>query len=117
MHPEPILGGFMKSITLYFPLLFTFLLASCSLRDSENEFSSFINQHLKMIEPKLKALNIASWNANATGEKKYYDEKSALDLEVRTIYSNKRVRTIEEMEGIRGNKECAATTPTYHYLQ
>jgi peptidyl-dipeptidase A len=90
MHPEPILGGFMKSITLYFPLLFTFLLASCSLRDSENEFSSFINQHLKMIEPKLKALNIASWNANATGEKKYYDEKSALDLEVRTIYSNKK---------------------------
>jgi peptidyl-dipeptidase A len=75
---------------LCFPLFIIFLLTSCSLRNGENEFRAFIDQHLKTIEPKLKAFNLASWNANATGDKKYYDEKAALDLEVRTIYSNKK---------------------------
>jgi peptidyl-dipeptidase A len=80
----------MKYIMLCFPLFVIFLLTSCSLRNSENEFRAFIDQHLKTIEPKLKAFNLASWNANATGDKKYYDEQAALDLEVRTIYSNKK---------------------------
>jgi len=80
----------MRSIMLCFPLFIIFLLTSCSLRNGENEFRAFIDQHLKTIEPKLKAFNLASWNANATGDKKYYDEKAALDLEVRTIYSNKK---------------------------
>lgn len=50
---------------------------------------AFIDRHLKQVEPKLSAMNIADWNANATGEKKFYDQSAALDLEVKRIRSNK----------------------------
>jgi peptidyl-dipeptidase A len=60
------------------------------MRNDEKDFRAFIDRHIKIIEPKLKAFNLASWNASATGEKKFYDEQAALDLEVRTIYSNKK---------------------------
>lgn len=79
----------MKSSLLFLPLFLLCTFISCSSRSSEDEFRAFMNQHLKSIEPKLKALNIAFWNASATGDQKFYDEQAALDLEVRTIYSNK----------------------------
>ncbi|RPI06300.1 MAG: peptidase M3 [Ignavibacteriae bacterium] len=80
----------MKSILLFLPVLFSFALISCSMRNDEKDLRAFIETHLKSIEPKFKALNLASWNANATGEKKYYDEQAAVELEVRTIFSNKQ---------------------------
>jgi peptidyl-dipeptidase A len=80
----------MRSIILFLPLLFAFALISCSVRNDENDLRAFIDKHLKLIEPKFKALNLASWNASATGEKKFYDEQAAVELEVRTIFSNKQ---------------------------
>ena len=80
----------MKVIFLFLPILFSFALISCSMRNDEKDLRAFIDMHLKIIEPKLKALNLASWNASATGEKKFYDEQAAVELEVRTIYSNKQ---------------------------
>ena len=80
----------MKPIILFLPLLFSFALISCSMHNDENDLRAFIDKHLKTIEPKFKALNLASWNANATGEKKFYDEQAAVELEVRTIFSNKK---------------------------
>lgn len=61
----------------------------CSLKTDDEKLSEFINSHIKIIEPKLKALNLAYWNASATGEKKYYDEQATLELEVNKIRSNK----------------------------
>jgi len=80
----------MRPIILFLPLLFAFALISCSVRNDENDLRAFIDKHLKLIEPKFKALNLASWNASATGEKKFYDEQAAVELEVRTIFSNKQ---------------------------
>ncbi len=80
----------MKPIILLLPLLFAFILMFCSMRNDETDLKSFINSHVKIIEPKLKAMNIANWNASATGEKKYYDEQAAVELDVRKIYSNKK---------------------------
>ena len=63
---------------------------SCSpSRTDENRLRDFIATHLKQIEPKITAMNAAEWSANATGEKKYYDDNAALDLEVKRIRSNK----------------------------
>ena len=80
----------MKSIIHVLPILISFALISCSMMNDEKDFRSFIDRHLKIIEPKFKALNLASWNASATGEKKFYDEQAAVELEVRTIFSNKQ---------------------------
>ena len=72
------------------PLLFSFALISCSMRNDEKDLQAFICNHLKLIEPKNKAMALADWNASATGDKKYYDEKAAVELEIRKIYSNKQ---------------------------
>ncbi|MCX8018826.1 MAG: hypothetical protein N2690_13170, partial [Rhodocyclaceae bacterium] len=66
----------MKLLFLTIPILITLTFISCSLRNDEENFREFINEHVKTIEPKLKALNLANWNASATGEKKYYDEQA-----------------------------------------
>ncbi|HVN48260.1 MAG TPA: M2 family metallopeptidase, partial [Bacteroidota bacterium] len=60
-----------------------------AMQNDEQELRAFIDNHVKTVEPKFKAMNLASWNASATGEKKYYDEQAATEIEVRTIYSNK----------------------------
>ncbi len=59
------------------------------MQNDEQELRAFIDNHVKIVEPKLKAMNLASWDASATGEKKYYDEQAATEMDVRTIYSNK----------------------------
>ena len=80
----------MKPLILLLPLLFAFVMMSCSIRNDEKNFRAFIDNHIKIYEPKFKAMNLADWNANATGDKKYYDEKASLELEIRKIYSNKQ---------------------------
>jgi peptidyl-dipeptidase A len=63
---------------------------SCGPRETdENKLRSFIASRLSLLEPKIKAMNLADWNANASGEKQYYDEKAKLDLEIKKIYSGK----------------------------
>jgi peptidyl-dipeptidase A len=65
-------------------------MVSCkpSLTD-EQKLSDFISAHVKTIAPLMKAQNLADWNANATGEKKYYDESAKNELEIKKIRSNK----------------------------
>ena len=80
----------MRPLLLLLPLLCTLVCMSCSMRNEENDLRAFIDNHVKIYEPKFKAMNIAEWNASATGEKKYYDEKASLEVEINTIYSNKQ---------------------------
>jgi peptidyl-dipeptidase A len=80
----------MKPFIILLPIVSIFILISCAMRNDESDLRAFIEQHVKIYEPKFKAVNLADWNASATGEKKYYDEKAALQLEIRKIYSNKQ---------------------------
>ncbi len=80
----------MKPFIFLLPLLFAFVLMYCTVKNDEVDLRTFIDSHVKTIEPKLKMMNLAYWNAAASGEKKYYDEQAALELEIRTIYSNKK---------------------------
>jgi peptidyl-dipeptidase A len=79
----------MKSLILLLPLLFALVFMVCSMRNDETDLRSFIDTHVKMIEPKFKAMNIVDWNANASGDKIFYDEKASLEVEINKIYSNK----------------------------
>jgi peptidyl-dipeptidase A len=66
------------------------LIAGCKPGQSdEARLRDFIDGHVKKVEPLMKAQNLAEWNANATGDKKYYDESAAIDFEIRKIRSNK----------------------------
>lgn len=81
----------MRTITLLIPTaLLALLMTSCNpAQTDESRLRDFIASHLKQVEPKTTAMNIAEWNANATGEKKYYDENAALDLDIKRIRSNR----------------------------
>lgn len=79
----------MKLLILL-PILFSFTLLAFSRGNDEQDLRAFIDDHVKIYEPMFKAMNLAEWNASATGDKKYYDEKAALELEICKIYSNKQ---------------------------
>jgi peptidyl-dipeptidase A len=80
----------MKSFILLLLPILIFVMISCSARNDEMNFRDFIDNHIKIYELKFKAMNLADWNANATGDKEYYDEKASLELEIRKIYYNKQ---------------------------
>ncbi len=80
----------MKSIILLLPILYVLFMVSCSMQNDEKDLRAFIDNHVKIYEPKFRAMNLADWNANATGDKKFYDEKASIQLEINKIYSNKQ---------------------------
>jgi peptidyl-dipeptidase A len=79
----------MKPLVLLFPMLIACVMMACSIRNDEKDLRAFIDDHVKIYEPKFKAMNLADWNANAAGDSVYYQQKAALELEIRKIYSNK----------------------------
>jgi len=82
-------------------LLCAFIVAGCTPPKSDDaKLREFVDGHLKKVEPLMKAQNLADWNANATGEKKYYDESAAMDFEIRKVRSNK-----EEFAFLKGLRE------------
>lgn len=80
----------MKLI-LVIPLatLLIFMISCSPAPSDEQKLKDFITNHLKVVEPKLKQQNLADWNANATGEKKYYEEAAAAEIEIKKIRSDK----------------------------
>jgi len=69
-------------------LLLVLPLFGCQRASDDERLRAFITTHLEQIEPLMKSQNLTDWNANATGEKKYYDELAALEFRIRTIRSN-----------------------------
>lgn len=65
------------------------LATSTAQTPAEAKFQQFLDSHVKLLEPKMKAAALADWNANATGEQKYYDQSAALELEIKAIFSDK----------------------------
>ena len=86
--------------------MLTFVVTGCGPAQSdEAHLRDFIDRQVKKVEPLMKAQNLAEWNANATGEKKFYDESAAMDFEIRKIRSNKEefafLKALKEKGSIR----------------
>lgn len=86
-------------------LLLLLPLFGCRTASDEERLQAFITAHLEQIEPLMKSQNLADWNANATGEKKYYDELATLEFRIRTIRSNPAdfsfLKTLKEKGSIK----------------
>jgi peptidyl-dipeptidase A len=77
------------SFILILPIMLSIATLSCTPAPTdESRLRDFIAKHLTLIEPQQKAANLAEWNANATGDQKFYDESARLDLEIKKIRSN-----------------------------
>ena len=56
----------------------------------EKAMRDFIEQHLKQVKPLSKQAALAYFNASVTGDKKEYDRAARLEMELNTIYSDKK---------------------------
>ena len=65
------------------------LLAGCATKE-EKLFKSFVKAHVEKVKPLLKERNFSYWKATASGKKEEYGRYAQLDLEVRTIYSDRQ---------------------------
>jgi peptidyl-dipeptidase A len=54
----------------------------------ENELKEFITAHVEKIKPLEKQANLAWWEAAVTGDPKAYDRSSAMQLQIRRVYSD-----------------------------
>lgn len=64
------------------------LLAGCASKE-EKALRTFIQKHVDQVNPLLKERNLTYWEASASGEQKAYERYAELDLELRTLYSNR----------------------------
>ena len=68
--------------------IFIFMISCSPAPSDEQKLREFITNHLKTVEPLMKMQNLADWQANATGEKKFYDESASAEIEIKKIRSN-----------------------------
>lgn len=78
----------MKKI-LTFLLIGGFTVMGFSENDKEKEFSKFLEEHLKIVEPLFKEAALSYWNATASGRDEDYQKYSELQIKIREIYSNR----------------------------
>jgi len=60
-----------------------------SINEKEKEFSEFLENHLKIVEPLFKETALTYWNATAFGKDEDYQKYSELQIKIREIYSSK----------------------------
>jgi peptidyl-dipeptidase A len=95
-----------RSLLVLAALLLALSLDSCQPRKTDEEkLREFVHNHVVLVEPLMKAQNLADWNATATGDKKYYDESAAQDFALRKIRSNRNdflfLKEIQEQGNIK----------------
>ncbi len=106
MHHPIIFEAFMKSLpTLLLLVCVGMLLSSCTKKDYTADLRTFIEKHQATVEPLYTNYAKAYWNATSTGEKQYYTEMQDLEMQIRTIYSNKK-----EFEELKMMKEAGTVT-------
>ncbi len=78
----------MKKI-LTFLLIGGFSIMGFSESDKEKEFSQFLEEHLKVVEPLFKEAALSYWNATAFGKDEDYQKYSELQIKIREVYSSR----------------------------
>ena len=68
--------------------IMTFVVTGCGYSAEEQQAADFIKSHIEVVKPLLIKSNLAYWEAANSGKAEDYDKVSALELEIRQIYSN-----------------------------
>ncbi len=80
----------MKSFILMFSLFtISMIMLGCGPSEGEKQLQTFISQHLEIIQPLEKEINLSYWQAATTGADDAYKRYSDLLLKYNQIYSNK----------------------------
>ena len=74
--------------------IMTLAVTGCGYNAEEQQAADFIKSHVEVVKPLLIESNIAYWEAANSGKAEDYDKVSALELEIRQIYSNHEEYTL-----------------------
>ncbi len=81
------------------------LAAGCRPRSLDKEAQAFIEAHVQAAQPLEKAMNLAYWKANVTGEQEAYQEYAEYQLALRRLLSDTsafaRVKALKESKQVR----------------
>jgi len=69
----------------------------------EKAFQAFIDQHVSVIEPLSREMNLSFWKASISGQKEDYERTAALELELRHIYANRE--DFEKIKTFKSSKD------------
>jgi peptidyl-dipeptidase A len=80
-----------KTITGSLLLIAVLILCATCVKQptAEQQFTLFLQEHTKKVEPLYEKLSLAYWNAAATGAKKEYEKYTDCDIEMRQLLSNR----------------------------
>ena len=68
--------------------LIIMLILVCGENKMEKQLNTFLATHVERVEPLMKAMNLAYWDASLTGKKEDFDNYAELQLKIRTIYAD-----------------------------
>ena len=69
--------------------VFNNLTASQNLSEREKLLANFIDEHVSKVEPLMKEVNLASWEAAVTGKGEAYGRVAELQFQLEKIYTNR----------------------------
>lgn len=78
----------MKSVVCIGALLVSCLISGCGPSEKEIQLQGFVDDHVARVKPLNTKAALTYWQAATTGNAEDYDKYSALELEIRNIYSD-----------------------------
>ena len=80
----------MKNYMVITALIFilTVIFAGCGENKLEKRFDTFLEEHLKVIQPLMREMNLKYWDAAISGKKEDFDKYAELQLILKKIYSD-----------------------------
>ena len=79
----------MSKSTIVFTLtVLLMILSGCGQQAKEKKLASFIDSHIKQLEPLHDKYAQLYWDAATTGKEEKYKELSSVDLQIRKLYQN-----------------------------
>jgi len=94
------------------------MVASCSHRVVDREAQAFIDAHVQAVKPLEKAMNLAYWQANVTGEQAFYDQYAEYQLKLRRLLSDSaafaKLKALKESGAVRDPLRARQLTLLYN---
>jgi len=94
------------------------MVASCSHRVVDREAQAFIDAHVQAVRPLEKAMNLAYWQANVTGEQAFYDQYAEYQLKLRRLLSDSaafaKLKALKESGAVRDPLRARQLTLLYN---
>lgn len=94
------------------------LAGGCSRETLDRQAEAFIEEHVRVVKPLEKAMNLAYWQANVTGDQASYQQYAEYQLALRRVLSDTaafaKVKSLKESKQVRDPRLARQVTLLYN---